>query len=146
MDERDKKVIVKFVSIFLGVATILVAVKALAELRSYQYIGRAPGTVNSITISGTGEATARPDIAEISFAITAEGAKVADVQKKATEVEKKALAFLKEKGIADKDVKTSNYTLAPHYEYRQTICSSTYCPPGGTRPLVGYEVREDIHG
>jgi len=144
LDERDKKVIVKFVSIFLGVATIFVAVKALAELRSYQYIGRTPGTVNVITVSGTGEATARPDIAEISFAITSEGNKVVDVQKKATEVEKKILAFLKEKGIADKDVKTNNYTLSPRYEYRQALCTATYCPPSGNRTLVGYEVRQDV--
>lgn len=144
MDERDKKVIVKFVSIFLGVATVFVAVKALAELRSYQYIGRTPGAVNVVTVSGTGEATARPDIAEISFAVTAEGSKVTDVQKNATDVEKKVLAFLKEKGIADKDVKTSNYNLSPRYEYRQPLCTATYCPPSGTRTLTGYEVREDI--
>lgn len=144
MDEKDKKVIIKFVSIFLGVATVFVAVKALAELRSYQYIGRTPGSVNVITVSGAGEATARPDIAEVSFAITAEGSKVADVQKNAADIEKKALAFLKEKGIDDKDVKTSNYTLSPRYEYRQQLCTPTYCPPSGTRTLTGYEVREDV--
>lgn len=144
VDDKDKKLIVKFVSIFLGVATIFVAVKALAELRSYQYIGRAPGAVNVVTVSGVGEATARPDVAEISFAITAEGTKVADVQKKAADVEKKVLAFLKEKGIADKDVKTNNYTLSPRYEYRQALCTSTYCPPSGTRTLSGYEVRQDV--
>ncbi len=144
MDDRDKKLIVKFVSIFLGVATVFVAVKALAELRSYQYIGRAPGTVNVVTVSGVGEANVRPDIAEISFAITAEGVKVADVQKKAADVEKKVLAFLKEKGIADKDVKTNNYSLSPRYEYRQALCTPTYCPPSGVRTLSGYDVRQDI--
>src|SRR3989344_5166234 len=82
--------------------------------------------------------------AVISFSIVAEGTKVADVQTKAGDIEKKVLAFLKEKNIADKDVKTQNYSLSPRYEYRSTVCSPTYCPPGDNRTLVGYEVRESI--
>lgn len=143
-DERDKKVVVRFISIFLGVATVFIAVKALAELRSYQYIGRSPGSVNAITVNGTGEATVRPDIAEISFAVTAEGSTVASVQKTASDIEKKALEYLKGRGIAEKDIKTSGYNLSPRYEYRQAICSPTYCPPGGARTLMGYQVREDV--
>ncbi|KKW28006.1 MAG: hypothetical protein UY69_C0002G0023 [Parcubacteria group bacterium GW2011_GWF1_52_5] len=144
METEDKKLITKFAVIFLGVATVFVATKVLTELRQFKFIGRIPGSVNVVTVTGVGESTARPDVAEVSFSIVAEGAKVADVQTKAGDIEKKALAFLKEKNIADKDVKTQNYSLSPRYEYRNTVCSPTYCPPGDNRTLVGYEVRESI--
>ncbi len=144
MDTEDKKLITKFAVIFLGVATVFVAVKILSSLREFKFIGGTPGSVSVITVTGKGESSAKPDIAEISFAIVKDGKKVTDVQSQASEIEKKVLAFLKEKGIDDKDVKTVNYSLSPRYEYRAVVCSQSYCPPGGDQTLVGYEVRQDM--
>lgn len=144
MDDKDRKLIVKFVSIFLGVATLFVAVEALSGLKEYGHIGRNPQAQSMVTVYGSGEATATPDIAEVSFSIVAEGTKVAEVQDKAAQVENAVLEYLKGKGIAERDIKTQNYSLNPRYEYRQQICSPTYCPPAGDRTLVGYEVREMI--
>lgn len=144
MDTTDKKLITKFVVIFLAVATVFVAVQVLNSLREFKFIGRTPDSVSAITVTGTGKVSAKPDIAELSFAIAKEGKKVADVQTQAAEVERKVLAFLKEKGIADKDVKTINYSLSPRYEYKATVCTPAYCPPGNNRILAGYEVRQDM--
>jgi len=145
MDTNDKKLITKFVVIFLGTATIFVAVQVLFNLREFKFIGRTPGSISTITVTGTGEVSAKPDVAEVSFAISKDGKTVSEVQSQASDIEKKVIAFLKEKGIADKDVKTVNYSLSPRYEYKTTVCSPTYCPPtSDNRTLIGYEVRQDM--
>lgn len=134
----------KLLGWFLIIASVFMAAKAVSEIRGFKFIGQAPNMTNLISITGSGEAFAKPDVAEISFSVTAESATVADTQDKAAKVENEVTAFLKKEGVEEKDVKTSNYSLSPRYEYRATVCTPTYCPPGDTRVLIGYEVRESI--
>ncbi len=93
----------------------------------------------TVTIEGTGKVTAMPNIARISFSVTESAATVADAQGKATERVNKALAYVQEQGIEDKDVKTTSYTVYPKYEY--PTCAFGNC---GTAKLVGYEVSQSI--
>ena len=52
--------------------------------------------------------------------------------------------YLKEKGVAEKDIKTTGYYLNPRYEYPNTRCIDGYCPPQGEPKLIGYEVSQSI--
>ena len=134
----------KLLGWFLIIASVFMAAKAASEIREFKFIGQAPNLTNMISITGSGEAFAKPDVAEISFSVTAESATVADTQDKAAKVENEVTAFLKKEGVEGKDIKTGNYSLSPRYEYRATVCTPTYCPPGDKRVLVGYEVKESI--
>lgn len=90
----------------------------------------------SITVSGVGEVMAVPDIGEFSFSVNAEGADAATAQAESATKINAVLAYLKEKGVEDKDVKTQNYNLYPKWRYEERACPALnyapeyYCPPG----------------
>ena len=111
-------------------------------------------------MSGHGEVTAIPDIASVYFTISKDAKTVREAQDMMAAVEKKALDFLKAKGIDDKDIKTANSSFYPKYEYKQAICppipfgegragvtvsptSPYYCPPN-KQEIVGYTASESI--
>lgn len=123
----------------------------MSTMKEYQFIGRdAAGEFTTISVSGEGEAVAVPDIAEVSFSINQEAKDAASARKLVDEKMKAIHAFLKESGIADKDIKTTGYNLNPKYEWKQTTplvpCVSGYgCPPvDGKQVLVGYEVTQSV--
>ncbi len=93
----------------------------------------------TVTIEGTGKVTAMPNIARISFGITESADTVATAQGTVTERTDKALAYLTEQGIEEKDVKTTSYSVYPKYEY--PTCMGGNCGPA---KLVGYEVAQSF--
>lgn len=98
---------------------------------------------STITVEGTGEATAIPDVARISFSVTEKASTVAAAQEAATTKMDKALEAVKGLGIEDKDTKTTSYNVYPQYEYQN--CSMGYCPPTSSSPrIIGYEVSQGI--
>jgi uncharacterized protein len=99
---------------------------------------------NTITVSGTGEAVAIPDIATFSFSVTKEAKTSAEAQKLATDISNKILDAVKKDGVAEKDIKTTNYSLYPKYDYPQIVCPAIYpsnCP-SGKEVLRGYEISQ----
>jgi hypothetical protein len=97
-----------------------------------------------ITIRGVGEALATPNIATFSFTVREEDKDVAIAQQKSSDKANKAISYLKEKGIEDKDIKTESYNTNPKYDYSgRVVCPLGYCPP--VKPvLTGYEVSESV--
>ncbi|MBI5079395.1 SIMPL domain-containing protein [Candidatus Wolfebacteria bacterium] len=70
-----------------------------------------------ITVSAEGKVTVSPDIANLSFSVISEGInpeKIADDNNKKISA---AVEFIKSQGVDAKDVKTTNYSLNPRYEY-----------------------------
>jgi uncharacterized protein len=143
--------------IALIVFLAVVAANALFEGRGYRDENKTP---NTISFSGHGEVNAVPDIANIYFTISKDGATVKEAQAGVAVVEKKALDLLKAKGVADKDIQTANASFNPKYEYRQAVCPSIpmgagtagvtvspsspyYCPPN-KQVITGYTASESI--
>ncbi|MES3032266.1 MAG: SIMPL domain-containing protein [Patescibacteria group bacterium] len=117
--------------------------------------GAKGDVANTITLSGHGEVTAVPDIANVYFTISKDAATVKDAQAGVAVIEKKALDFLKSKGVADKDIKTADASFYPKYEYNQAVCpmdsggvtmgkASPYYCPSGRQVLTGYTASESI--
>lgn len=99
---------------------------------------------NTITVTGKGEALAKPDIATVSFSVFQESKAIADAQKIVTDKTNKAVDFLKNNGIAEKDIKTTGYNIYPQYDYLQAAaCTSGFCP-SGKQVLRGYQVTQSI--
>lgn len=124
------------------------AVGVVSGILNLRYIGTGVQATNTIQVTGHGEMLAVPDIATFSFTVSAMKATVADAQ---TEVTTKANAlteYLKSKGIDAKDIKTTDYSIQPHYEYQSAACpavsvgsAAVYCPPG-KQTLTGYDVSQ----
>ena len=101
-------------------------------------------SVNTITVAGKGEAISIPDIATFSFSVTETANTVKQAQDMSAEKLNRALKAIRGYNIADKDIKTTNYSINPHYEYTQAICTANgSCPPGKS-VLTGYEVSQTI--
>jgi uncharacterized protein YggE len=137
--------IVLVVLILLG---LLLAVQAVASVKSWRYIGAGLTATNTITVSGHGEAVAVPDIATFSFSVVSQKATVAAAQTEATAKINAITDYLVAAGIDKKDIQTSDYSVSPQYEYSQSVCpavapgsTAIYCPPG-KQTLKGYEVRQ----
>jgi hypothetical protein len=98
---------------------------------------------NSISMDGTGEVMALPDVASFNFSVNETSESVDSAQKLATEKINKALDYLKSQGIEDKDIKTTSYNINPKYEWRQSANDMAGIYNPGKNVLVGYEVTQN---
>lgn len=128
-----------------GAMTVLVLLalfllgKSLNEFKEYN---GNPQELSTITVSGTGEVFAVPDIATFNFSITEEGKTVSEAQKKATDKNNNVMKVLRDQGIDDKDI-VSVPNLNPKYEYLQVRCTYGVCPPSNST-VVGYQASNYI--
>lgn len=135
----------RFAVIALGVFLVFQTVTVFQGLK---YIGSGKAATNTINVSGHGEAMAIPDIATFSFSVVSNKASVAEAQTDATTKANTLTDYLKNAGVDEKDIKTTDYSIQPQYDYQQVACpavapgsSAVYCPPG-RQVLRGYEVRQ----
>lgn len=130
---------------FLLLALFL-AVQVLQGLKKFNYIGKDIYPQRTIMVTGEGEAFAIPDIASFSFSAIETGDTVKQAQEKADQKINKALSAIREAGIEERDIKTTNYSVNPNYEWEQTYCIQmvgAICPPG-KNVLKGYQVNQTI--
>lgn len=126
----------------------LVLVTATAALAAYAYktwesTGNLYGPT-TINVRGEGEVLAKPDIGSFSFSVTGEGADGGVAQAASAEKINAIMAYLKEQGVEEKDIKTDYYNLNPKYRYDERPCAfGMYCPP--SEPVIdGYEATQGI--
>lgn len=100
------------VLLVLTLAVVALAGYTYFSFKSARYMYNGPTT---ISVKGIGEVTKTPDIATFTFSVEAEGEKPATAQQKSAAAVNKITAYLKEKGIAETDIKTVNYSLYPQY-------------------------------
>lgn len=117
--------------------SILALTYAYGEIKSWKNSAIMGAT---ITVSGTGEASAVPDIATISFTIREVAKTVPDAQKQVEAKAKPALDALSKIGVASKDIKTLSYTVNPKYEYTTCGINVPYCQQ--KQIITGYEVTQ----
>lgn len=127
----------------VGILTIFLVVISIKEIKSIGYVGKDNPVYNTISVNGKGEAVSIPDVATFSFSVTETAKTVAEAQSKATDKTNAALKAVRDAGIADKDIKTTSYSINPHYEYQNSVCTTGYCNPGKS-VLTGYEVSQSI--
>ncbi len=103
----------------------------------------SPDRHRSFTVQGEGKVTTKPDIAEFSVSVSTEGktTNLAETQKENAEKNNAIIAFIKESGVKDDDIKTSGYSIEPRYEYPNCAYLSI-CPPA---KIIGYTVRNTVN-
>ena len=103
---------------------------------------------NTISFSGHGEVNAVPDMASVYFSISKEAKTVKEAQAQVALIEKSSLDVLKANNVLEKDIKTSNASFSPKYEYKyeKTVspCNGYNCPIPGNSVIVGYTASESI--
>lgn len=105
------------------------------DLNNLTHWQNPKSTNNTITVSAEGKVTATPDVALISLSVETRGATVAQVQADNTKKMNDITDFVKQSGVADKDVTTSQYNLYPNY---------TYDPRTGKQTQNGYTLTQTL--
>ncbi len=128
---------------FITIVTILGIVAVFGAIKWYFTIGADIVPQSVISVSGEGTAYATANIAQFSLSVRDLKDTVAEAQKNTTDRSNAILAYLREQGIAEKDIKTTGYNIYPQYSYPEIRCISYPCPQP-PRELDGYEVSQSI--
>lgn len=87
-----------------------------------------------ISLTGHGEVRSTPDIAFITSGVVSQGATAADALTANTKAMTDLFAALKDAGLEDKDIQTSNFSVQPRYDFSN----------GQSPKLVGYDVSNNV--
>lgn len=137
------------------VALILLAlfllVRSVNALKENKFIGGGVPASNTIYVNGHGEVNATPDTGQFSFTLHEENKDATEAKRIVTEKGDAIFAFLKSKGVEEKDIKTNTFTVYPHYEYRSTVgvaepalAMPMYYDRGSTQVFVGMVVEQTV--
>lgn len=139
----EMKRLLKFVNVFVVMLTIFLVAATLYAFKSYRYADNKVPVNNTITVSGEAEVFAVPDVVSFSFGAMSTAKTVTEAQKNVTDKIGKALGLVKGAGVDEKDIKTTDYSVYPKYEYTNFPCTQFVCPPQ-KQNLTGYEVNQTI--
>lgn len=129
-------------------AAVLTAVLAAAALSACAANGGGTGTgsgaqrlgqpqreetAGTVSADGTGEVFVAPDIAAVYLSVITEGTDAETVRDQSTEEYNQVVAFLKERGVEEGSIATTNVFLNPQYDWS-----------GETQKIVGYTMQTDI--
>lgn len=73
--------------------------------------------IRSVTVVGQGEATGKPDIARTSLGVEASASTVQDAMDQTTTKMNAIIEALKKMGVAEKDIKTANFSISMERPY-----------------------------
>jgi len=117
-----------------------VAASAVGYVKTYSRVTE-PTSFRSFSVDATGKAISVPDVAKFTFSVITEGGKdVAALQKTNTDQTNAAISYLKDQGVAVKDIKTAGYNINPRYQYYP--CSNT--SPCRAPDITGYSVNQSV--
>lgn len=86
------------------------------------------------TVSGEGKVTVIPDTAVVDLGITVNRPTVKEAQNEANSIINAVTQAIKDLGVAAKDIKTSNYSVYPQYNY-----------DGGQNRITAYQVNASLN-
>lgn len=121
----------KIVVGFLAVLAVYFGFKAYFDYKMLPQNNIYPEV---FSVSGEGKASIAPDVATVDLGIITEGDKVETIIQTNTEKMNAVLTDIKALGIAEKDIKTKNYSLQPRYDWTEK----------GTRIARGYTLTQTI--
>lgn len=139
-DNRGVRVALTSVLVLLALFLLVSTINTASNLgRSGQ-----PAT-DTITVNGTGEATMIPDIAKISFTIQNTAATVPEANDKTNKQGNEVIAYLKQQGIKETDIRTLSYSVNPQYSYPNPCPPGSACPTySGSPKITGYQAMHSI--
>ena len=127
MRTEEMRKLIKSGTAALIVLTVFLAIVAISALKDWR---KHDPIYNSISVNGEGEVHVVPDVATFTFDVAADAATPEAAQNLVTPKIDAIVAALKDLGIEEKDIDTSNYTLNPKTHYVPVACTATFCPPG----------------
>jgi uncharacterized protein YggE len=123
------------IALVFAVAAATLSVVAVSGRNQTVTVANASTDRRSVSVSGTGIATATPDLARFSVGVFEQGKNLTEVQGTVSNETNAILAALKKNGIdTDKDTKTTQYNITPQFDY----------PKDKSPVLSGYRVQNSL--
>jgi uncharacterized protein YggE len=125
----------------LALAALVAALGAYAyyTLKQSEYLYMGPTT---ITVTGEAEVTAVPNEGQFTYTVMATGTDQAAAQAAAASIGNAVLAYLRDEGVAEGDIKSEQYQLTPRFRWEEAVCrTGVPCVPGKQIP-DGYDVSQ----
>lgn len=119
-----------FLMLLAAVLALWLGAKFLNEVKSFT---RPSLSSPTILITGEGKVLAKPDVGMVNLSVVSSSLNMSFAQEGAAETVNKAIDFLKNSGVEEKDVKTTSYNISTLYDF-----------PKGRREFLGYEVRQTV--
>lgn len=132
LPKLEQKVVfasIALLALFLAFAGLNQVVNAWNNYRN----GGATNIYQTVSFTGEGKIKAAPDTAKADIGLTTEGKDTITVQNENSSKMNAVIKFLKDRGIRESDIKTSNYSLSPKYEFSK-----------GKSSLVGYILNQNL--
>lgn len=127
----------------LGMLALFLLIQSVKALKEYRYVGSGVTASNTISVSGTSEVFAVPDVATFSVSVQEEAKEVESAQETATQKTNDIIEYLKDQGVEERDIKTQDYNVYPQYDYLQDSTREGLYTPG-RQVLRGYQVSQTL--
>jgi len=128
-----KMLLAALFAVLIVVVAVFMVFAAMNEYKKGGYIGQDIVAKNTISISGEGKIFATPDIGIIDLGVVSDAKTVAAAQKDNVAKMNKITQAMKNLGVEEKDLKTTNYSIYPRYQYL-----------AGKSDIIGYEVSQTL--
>ena len=109
------KSIFAVVIIFIAAALLIFVSGAQAQTATEETALKEPRT---ISVNGNGTISLEPDIAHINIGIHTEGESAEETVASNNQQSQELFTALTQAGIAEKDIRTSNFSIHPRQNYR----------------------------
>ncbi len=143
---KNKRFVNVLIILFFSLSLFLLGL-FLNGIKQYSFIGRDIPALTTISVTGESEVFAKPDVVELSFSVSKDAKTVGEAQKNSTEKINEIISYLKDMKVDDADIKTTDYSVYPKYEYQRAVSClgmmNGYCPDG-KQILVGYTVNQTV--
>lgn len=93
-------------------------------------------SARTINVTGYGEVNVVPDIGYLYLGVTTENSTLDEAQKNNSTTINKVIEAVKKAGVVSEDIKTSNYSINPKYNYDDKT---------GTSTIIGYTVNSTLN-
>jgi len=119
------------------------------KIASMPYYHGNYGGQSTVSTSGTATTKVKPDRFSVTVGVETNGTTAQEATSKNADLMAKVIAALKELGIKENEIGTSNFNVYPIYEYRDAskVCPEIYPQPPDCQPgqqLTGYRASNSI--
>jgi len=121
---KEKQLLFRSLAGLVGVATLVLVYLVF----SGALMGQDQYPTRTLSVSAEGKVVAKPDVAFVSFSVISEGKDTKVISDENNTRMTKVTTFLKEQGIDEKDIKTTEYILSPVYSQRAMLSSVSFTP------------------
>ena len=138
MNESQEKRLYGLVLILVVVVALLGAFAVYTSYRAIELASQPAGPeAKTISVGGTGTVYTSPDMGWFIVSVTTQATTAADAEQQNNDLMSKVISALMSAGIAEKDIKTTDFSLNPIYQDSKE--------PGKPPVLVGYQARHTIN-